>query len=84
MIKTFSKNRNRKWLTFFFIELWLTIFCLKQEVVFGERRWVGYGAKRHFQQYFSYIVAVSFIGAGNRSNRRKPPTCCKSLTNFIT
>jgi len=24
---------------------------------------------RHFQQYFSYI--------------RKPPTCCKSLTNFI-
>jgi len=27
-----------------------------------------------FQQYFSYIVAVSFIGGGNRSNRRKPPT----------
>jgi len=26
-----------------------------------------------FQQYFSYIVAVSFIGGGNRS------TCCKSL-----
>jgi len=25
-------------------------------------------------------VAVSFIGG----NRRKPPTCCKSLTNFIT
>jgi hypothetical protein len=23
-----------------------------------------YGAQRHFQQYFSYIVAVSFIGAG--------------------
>jgi hypothetical protein len=44
MIKTFSKNRNRKWLTFFFIELWLTIFCLKQGVVFGERGWVGYGA----------------------------------------
>jgi hypothetical protein len=21
--------------------------------------------KRHFQQYFSYIVAVSFIGGGN-------------------
>ena len=28
----------------------------------------------HFQQYFSYIVAVSFIGGGNR---RKPPTCHK-------
>jgi hypothetical protein len=25
----------------------------------------GYGIKRHFQQYFSYIVAVSFIGGGN-------------------
>jgi hypothetical protein len=23
------------------------------------------GVKRHFQQYFSYIVAVSFIGGGN-------------------
>jgi hypothetical protein len=30
-----------------------------------------------FQQYFSYIMAVSFIGG-------KPPTCRKSLTNFIT
>jgi hypothetical protein len=29
----------------------------------------------------SYIVAVSFIGGGNR---RKPPTCRKSLTNLIT
>jgi hypothetical protein len=37
-----------------------------------------YGAKRHFQQYFSYIVAVSFIGGGNRSTRGKPPTCCKN------
>jgi hypothetical protein len=27
------------------------------------------------------IVAVSFIGGGNRSTRRKPPTCRKSLTN---
>jgi hypothetical protein len=22
----------------------------------------GYGVKRHFQQYFSYAVAISFIG----------------------
>jgi hypothetical protein len=29
---------------------------------------------------FSYIVAVSFSCGGNR---RKPPTCRKSLTNFI-
>ena len=27
--------------------------------------------QRHFQQYFSYIVAVSFIGGGNWRNREK-------------
>jgi hypothetical protein len=37
-----------------------------------------------FPQYFSYIMAVSFIGEGNRRTQRKPPTCRKSLTNFIT
>jgi hypothetical protein len=31
-----------------------------------------------------HIVAVSFIDGGNRSTQRKPPTCHKSLTNFIT
>jgi len=29
-------------------------------------------------------MAVSFLGGGTRSTRRKPPTCRKSLTNFIT
>ena len=29
-------------------------------------------------------MAVSFICGGNRSTRRKPPSCRKSLTNFIT
>ena len=29
------------------------------------------------------IAAVSFIGE-NRTTRRKPPTCHKSLTNFTT
>jgi len=29
-------------------------------------------------------MVVSFIGGGNQSTRRKPPTCRKSLTNFIT
>ena len=24
-----------------------------------------YGVQRHFQQYFSHIVAVSFTGGGN-------------------
>jgi hypothetical protein len=32
------------------------------------------------QQYFSYIVAVSFIGGGNL---KKPPTYRKSLPIFI-
>jgi len=32
----------------------------------------------------SDIVAVSFIGGGNRSTGRKSSTCCKSLRNFIT
>jgi hypothetical protein len=32
----------------------------------------------------SVIVAVSFIGGGKRSTRRKPPTYRKSLRNFIT
>ena len=36
----------------------------------------------HFQQYFSYIVAVSYIGGGNQRILRKPPTCCKSLTTL--
>jgi len=43
--------------------------------------WVGYGVNRHFQQHFSYIVGVSLIGGGNR---RKPLTCLKSLTTFIS
>jgi hypothetical protein len=27
-------------------------------------------------------MAVSFIGRGNQSTRRKPPTCRKSLSSF--
>jgi hypothetical protein len=45
----------------------------------GKKNIVGW-----FQQYFSYIVTVSFIGGGNESIRRKPSSCRKSLTNFIT
>jgi hypothetical protein len=43
----------------------------------------GYGVKRHFQQYFSYIVVVGYSGR-HRGTRRKPLTCRKSLTNLIT
>ena len=44
----------------------------------------SYGGNRHFQQYFSYILPVSFTGGGNRNTWRKPPTYNNSLTNFIT
>jgi hypothetical protein len=44
----------------------------------------GYDIQCHFQQYFNYIMAVSCIGGGNRNSQRKPLTCHKSLTNFIT
>ena len=42
-----------------------------------------FGLWCHFQQYFSYIMAVSFIGGGNRSILRKPLTCRRSLTNSL-
>jgi hypothetical protein len=32
----------------------------------------------------SFFIANHFIGGGNLGIRRKPPTCRKSLTNFIT
>jgi len=49
-------------------------------------RWfeLVYCAEGHFQQYLSYMVAASFIGGGNQSTWRKPPTCRELLTNFIT
>jgi len=33
------------------------------------------GVWHHFQQYFSYIVALSFIGGENRNTRRNLLTC---------
>jgi hypothetical protein len=39
--------------------------------------------KRHFKQYFSHVITVSFIDGGKSSAMWKPPTCFKSLTNFI-
>jgi hypothetical protein len=37
----------------------------------------------HENRCFSYVMAVSFIGGGNQSTRRKTLTCRKSLTDFI-
>ena len=54
---------------------------IKHVIILTVCGWVGYFAYRHFQQYFSYIVGVSFIGGGNQ---KKLQTCHKSLTYFIT
>jgi hypothetical protein len=43
--------------------------------------WFGLWCLTHFQQYFSYIVAVSFIDG---VTQRKLSTFFKSLTNFVT
>ena len=61
--------------------LWETIYINKINtcsdvywVLWKQSTWIegeGCSVLRHFQQYFSYIVAVSFIGAGNRSTRKK-------------
>jgi hypothetical protein len=42
-----------------------------------------YGVERHFQQYFCYIVAVSFIGEEKEAPGENHPFSRKSLTNFI-
>jgi len=43
-----------------------------------------FGVQRHFQHYFSYIVATSFSGGRSRSTQREPPTMGKLLVSFIT
>ena len=62
----------------------INIAYLLVQIVFLIVDWLVCGVLRHSQQYFSYFVEVSFIGGGNRGTRRKPQSCCKSLTNFIT
>jgi hypothetical protein len=43
------------------------------------------GAKCHFQQYFSYIVAVKcYWWRKLEYPEKKQPICRKSLTKFIT
>jgi hypothetical protein len=44
-------------------------------IIFGipPHKYKRFMVLRHFQQYFNYIVAVSFIGGGNRSTRRIIP-----------
>ena len=63
----------------------MTYFCLFRTYDFRTK---GFGFSVmvfncHFQQYFRYIMAVSFIGEGTRNTLRKSPTCRKSLVNIM-
>ena len=60
--------------------LWRSVLLVEETVVPWENH---RSVASHFQQYFSYIVAVSFIGGGNRSNLRKPPICRKPLSTIF-
>ena len=63
-------------------EVLLNVFNLQPSCLSTSIRFKVYGVKCHFQQYFSYIVAVSFIDGGNWRTRRKSQTCRKSLTKL--
>jgi hypothetical protein len=41
----------------------------------------GYGAYRHFQKYFSYIVTVSFIGGGPEENHQPVTSRWQTLSH---
>ena len=45
---------------------------------------LGWWCLMPLSKYFSCMVEINYIGGGNRSTRRKPPTFCQSLTNRIT
>ena len=40
------------------------------------------GVKRHLQQSFTYIAAVTFIGGGNWSTKKKPLACQKEMQHL--
>ena len=77
------------WYIFLYLLLWLIDCCLtsnKQYFCYFQLYSLSLflWCLRPLSTIFSYIVAVSFIGGGNRSVRRKPLSCLESLTNFIT
>jgi len=45
---------------------------------------MGYGVKRQLSTCFQLYLSGQFIGRRIRSSWRKPPTCSKSRTYFIT
>jgi WD40 repeat protein len=54
------------------VKFWDLNETLSNRTIDHNKNWLwywgyGYGVSHHFQRYFSYIVAVSFIGGGNWS-----------------
>jgi hypothetical protein len=70
------------------MNVFITVWCGKKTVAFIHKKIIGplqgLWCLTPLSKIFIYIVVVSFIGGGNRNTQRKPPTCRKSLTNFIT
>ena len=59
-----------------------SMYIVEKSAIFAKVRVIVFSAT--FNNISANIVEVSFIGGGNRSIWRKPTTCRKSLTNFIT
>ena len=63
-----------------------TSFSMIASCVVGSNERQGYGLGlwrlTPFQQCFSCVMVVSFIGRGRPSEHRKSPICRKSLTNY--
>ena len=84
-----TKMDNKYWCTIWGVTMHISLGYLSYTIP-GNCSYIDYYWLVWFivlmplSQYFSYIVAVRFIGGGNRSTLRKPLTCRKSLTNFIT
>ena len=53
-------------------------------IQFNVKVMLGFWCLTPLSTTFQLYRGVSFIGAGNRSIQREPPTCRKSLINFIT
>lgn len=60
----------------------VAIFIISPFTQSNQRGWASWCFRLHFQQYVTYIMAVSLIGGGNRSIRRKPPQVTGKLHNI--
>jgi hypothetical protein len=73
--------RNYQWMWYNCLSSIKKTLVERQLILKEEQQHLVFNAS---QQNLSYILVVSFIGGGNRSALRKPRTCRKSRTNFIT